>query len=82
MQQVYSNVTKVMVDSRQGSNLLYLPIDKLMQLSGPGGANGAVAPAAGAASGPESSTPTLPASGGAADARSRDGLRSRDRDVR
>ena len=31
MQQVYSNVTKVMVDSRSGSNLLYLPLDKLMQ---------------------------------------------------
>ncbi|HYR25223.1 MAG TPA: FtsH protease activity modulator HflK, partial [Aquabacterium sp.] len=33
MQQVYSNVTKVMVDSRQGSNLLYLPLDKLMQVA-------------------------------------------------
>ena len=31
MQQVYSNVSKVMVDSRNGSNLLYLPLDKLMQ---------------------------------------------------
>jgi membrane protease subunit HflK len=31
MQQVYSNVTKVLVDSRQGSNLLYLPLDKIMQ---------------------------------------------------
>jgi membrane protease subunit HflK len=31
MQQVYTNVTKVLVDSKQGSNLLYLPLDKLMQ---------------------------------------------------
>jgi membrane protease subunit HflK len=31
MQQVYSNVSKVMVDSRSGSNLLYLPLDRLMQ---------------------------------------------------
>src|SRR5574343_121065 len=31
MQQVYSNVTKVMVESRNGSNLLYLPLDKLLQ---------------------------------------------------
>ncbi len=31
MQQIYSDVTKVMVDSRNGSNLLYLPLDKLMQ---------------------------------------------------
>ena len=34
MQQVYSSVTKVMVESRQGSNLLYLPLDKIMQMSG------------------------------------------------
>jgi membrane protease subunit HflK len=34
MQQVYSNVTKVMVDSRAGSNLLYLPLDKLLQQAG------------------------------------------------
>ena len=31
MQQIYSSVTKVLVDSRQGSNLLYLPLDKIMQ---------------------------------------------------
>ena len=31
MQQVYSSVSKVMVDSRNGSNLLYLPLDKLLQ---------------------------------------------------
>ena len=34
MQQVYSNVSKVMVDSRSNSNLLYLPLDKLMQQAG------------------------------------------------
>ncbi|MDB5889842.1 MAG: hflK [Polaromonas sp.] len=38
MQQVYGNVTKVLVDSRQGSNLLYLPLDKIMQMTGQGGA--------------------------------------------
>ena len=37
MQQVYTNVTKVLVDSRQGSNLLYLPLDKIMQQSAQGG---------------------------------------------
>ena len=31
MQQVYSSVSKVMIDSRSGSNLLYLPLDKLLQ---------------------------------------------------
>jgi modulator of FtsH protease HflK len=34
MQQIYSNTTKILVDSRQGNNLLYLPLDKIMQLSG------------------------------------------------
>jgi len=37
MQQVYSNVSKVMVDSRSGSNLLYLPLDKLIQQAAPSG---------------------------------------------
>jgi membrane protease subunit HflK len=31
MQQIYSNTTKVFVDQKSGSNMLYLPIDKLMQ---------------------------------------------------
>jgi membrane protease subunit HflK len=34
MQHVYANTTKVMVDSRGGGNLLYLPLDKLMQQAG------------------------------------------------
>lgn len=34
MQQIYSSVTKVMVDSKQGSNLLYLPLDKIIQMTG------------------------------------------------
>ncbi len=33
MAQIYTNVTKVVVDSKQGSNLLYLPLDKVMQLA-------------------------------------------------
>jgi membrane protease subunit HflK len=35
MQQVLSNTTKIMVDQKAGSNLLYLPLDKLIQMSGP-----------------------------------------------
>ena len=77
MQQVYSNVTKVYVDSRSNSNLLYLPLDKLMQLSGSSPAPApAAAPAAPAA--PETTVP----SGGAVDVRSRDNQRTRDRDGR
>jgi len=34
MQEIYSNVTKVLVESKQGSNMLYLPLDKIMQLHG------------------------------------------------
>jgi modulator of FtsH protease HflK len=72
MQQVYSNVSKVMVESRNGSNLLYLPLDKLMQAAGVPPAT-AVAPAPGAAA---ESAPTV------IDVRSRDGGRSRDREGR
>jgi membrane protease subunit HflK len=71
MQSVYSNVSKVLVESRSGSNLLYLPLDKLMQQSG-------VAPLA-----PVAPTPTPAAdAGAAADPRTRDGVRSRDRESR
>ena len=45
MQQVYSNVTKVLVDSRAGSNLLYLPLDKIIQSAGPGSAAPSTTPA-------------------------------------
>ena len=77
-QQVYSNVTKVLVDSKQGSNLLYLPLDKILQQVS-SGQSGAAAPAA--ASGVEAQ----PASGSAplpAEARSRENQRSRDRETR
>lgn len=73
MQQVYSNVTKVMVDSRGNSNLLYLPLDKLMQQAG------AVTP--GAAPAAPAAPETAPAAG-AVDVRSRDGQRARERDGR
>ncbi|MEK0416620.1 MAG: hypothetical protein RI949_626, partial [Pseudomonadota bacterium] len=76
MQQVFSSVSKIMVDSRSGSNLLYLPLDKLLQSTG-SVANPA-APAAGTAA-PAGATSTAPA---AADARSRDGARTRDREGR
>jgi membrane protease subunit HflK len=31
VQQVYTNTSKVMIDAKSGGNLLYLPLDKLMQ---------------------------------------------------
>ena len=38
MQQVFSNVSKVLVDSKTNSNLLYLPLDKLIQQTASTGA--------------------------------------------
>jgi membrane protease subunit HflK len=75
MQQVYSNVTKVMVDSRAGSNLLYLPLDRLLQQAGaaPAAAPLTMVPA-------PTDAGTAPATGG--DIRSRDGTRTREREGR
>jgi modulator of FtsH protease HflK len=76
MQQVYTNVTKVLVDSQGNSNLLYLPLDKLMQQAGAVAASGAAAPA------PAAPAEATPPAAGAVDVRSRDGQRTRDRDGR
>jgi modulator of FtsH protease HflK len=79
MQQIYSSVTKVMVDSRQGNNLLYLPLDKLMQVGAGQSADIVTLPANGAAASPILPTPpaaTTP------DTRPRDASRARDRDGR
>jgi membrane protease subunit HflK len=87
MQQVYSNVTKVLVDSRQNSNLLYLPLDKLMQPQSPTSSEG-VAPAVPNAGNAAGSTAANTNNAGGAgtvfnnEARTRDNSRTRDRDVR
>jgi modulator of FtsH protease HflK len=61
----------VLVDPKSGNNLLYLPLDKLVQQSG--------APATEAAA-PRATAPTPPETAAPADAaRSREGLRSRER---
>jgi membrane protease subunit HflK len=75
MQQVYSNVSKVMVDSRNNSNLLYLPLDRLLQQAG-APAPATVAPPAASAVSTES------AGAQSIDIRSRDGARARDREGR
>ena len=71
MQQIYSSVSKVMVDSRTGSNMLYLPLDKLLQQGSSGTVT--VSPPQPASVAPDPAT--LP---GANDLRSRDNQRSRD----
>jgi membrane protease subunit HflK len=50
MQQIYTNATKVLIDSKSGSNTVYLPLDKLLAQNGVGpkaDAPAAAAPAAG-----------------------------------
>ena len=70
MKDVYSNVSKVMVDSRTGSNMLYLPLDKLLQQ----GSSGTVT-----VSPPQPTTSvTDPTTVPGTDPRSRDNQRSRD----
>jgi membrane protease subunit HflK len=88
IQQIYSNTSKVMVDAKGGGNLLYLPLDKLMQVAA------GVPVAAGVA---ETAVPVAPRVGGVVsnevppqlervpgvetggDYRSRSSLNSRDR---
>jgi membrane protease subunit HflK len=82
MQQIFSNTTKLMVDSRSGNNLMYLPLDKLISQS--------AADASSSRSNLPATTPPpvaieptpnieLPR---ATDARSRESRNSRDRETR
>jgi membrane protease subunit HflK len=78
MQQIYGNVTKVLVESRQGGNMLYLPLDKVLQM------NGTQAAASDATAAPTTTAPTTAPAVTILnnDARSRDASRTRDRDSR
>lgn len=84
MQQIYGNVTKVLIDSRQGSNLLYLPLDKIMQQAAQGGAGAGVdSLPAGTTAAPAVPPGVAAAAGsGALDPRARDASRTRERDSR
>jgi membrane protease subunit HflK len=79
MREIYGNVTKVLVESRQGSNLLYLPLDKIMQQVAQGGAAAAAPSADGQSS---SAPPAASTTNPSADARSRDNSRGRERESR
>ena len=74
MQQILSSTSKIMIDAKAGSNLLYLPLDKIIQMSGAG-----TLPEATAAARPQQSDVTPPVESGA---RSRDTLRPREREGR
>jgi len=77
-EQIMSSVSKVIVDQKNGSNLLYLPLDKLMATTGANAppATPAVTPPA-----QPNATPTV-APNTYTDARARDDSRTRDRDSR
>ncbi|MEO8836419.1 MAG: FtsH protease activity modulator HflK [Caldimonas sp.] len=75
MREVYSNVTKVMIEAHNNANLLSLPLDKLLQQAA-AAPPPAVTPAA-----PAGAPESTPASG-AVDVRSRENQRGRDRDSR
>ncbi len=92
MQQVYSSTSKVMVDAKGQGNLLYLPLDKLMQAAGavvPSvSANDVIPPVRSGQSVSGETPPQLEKApqvergGSYSSTRDREALRSRDREVR
>jgi membrane protease subunit HflK len=77
MQRILSTTTKVIVDQKGGQNLLYLPLDRLLQMAAqnPGAV---VTDSTMPKAVPVPETPPQPAD----PARAREGLRSRDRETR
>ena len=69
MQQIMSNTSKVLIDQKGGGNLLYMPLDRIMQMAG-------AAPVQEAAAKP-APPPAEPST-----ARSREAFRTRDREGR
>lgn len=76
VQQILESTSKVLIDAKAGNNLLYLPLDRIMRLSGAGVSPESLAPQATSPSAGE--TPAAPDSA----ARSRDALRARERGER
>ncbi|HSE00883.1 MAG TPA: FtsH protease activity modulator HflK [Burkholderiales bacterium] len=70
MQQILSNTSKVLIDQKGGNNLIYLPLDKIMQMSGVGPGEGLAKPA----EAPPVQDPST--------TRSREAFRSRERESR
>ncbi|MBU0782653.1 MAG: FtsH protease activity modulator HflK [Gammaproteobacteria bacterium] len=89
MQEIYSNVSKVIVGTKNNSQLLYLPLDKLIEKSGPPSSQdtSSSGSSGGGASSPTSkSSETAPATPRAGndgfDTSVRDAMRNRDRGAR
>ena len=60
MQEVFTNVSKVMVDSKSNSNLLYLPLDKLLQQTSDAARQSAASAAASASGQGNAAAPVNP----------------------
>jgi membrane protease subunit HflK len=73
MEQVLSNTSKIIVDQKNGNNLLYLPLDKLSHMSGPSSSSGTV---------PETQPASLPEPAADAASRTREAFRGRERETR
>jgi membrane protease subunit HflK len=73
IQQMMTNSSKVLVDQKGGNNLLYLPLDKLIQSTGAG---------PGLADAPPVNAPEAVMPSAESTARSREAFRSREREVR
>ena len=73
MEQVLSNTSKVIVDRKNGNNLLYLPLDKLIHMSGPSSSSGTV---------PETQPVSPPEPAADAATRTREAFRGRERETR
>jgi membrane protease subunit HflK len=85
MQQIFSSASKVMVDAKTGSNLLYLPLDKLIAQAAATDAQAAAAKAAAQAAASPPPVATLPSDvmptvevNRQRDPRSREALRDRE----
>ncbi len=80
MQQIFSSTSKVLVDARSGGNMLFLPLDKIMQMTAAG-----TLPEAGPAARVPSTEVAPPAEStpsSTSTPRSRDALRGREREAR
>jgi len=77
MSQVMGNVSKVMVDQKNGNSLLYLPLDKLIESS-----RGVIVPPVEAAAKTEAVQPSSENNDNSAAQRARDSLLGRDRSAR
>lgn len=76
MQEIFGNTTKIMIDTRGGNQMLFLPLEQILRSTGADGAAARGTAPSAAGSGPAGDTSAAPPVNG--DSRSREGLRSRE----